>query len=258
VLTVLILYPLVWMVFESFKTSGEFSTNVWGPPQSLQWINYVNAWNIGKLGYALVNSTIVSLSVVVLVIVSAGLAAYAITKMKFRFGNAVFFFFIFTMSAPAPIIPLYAMLVALRLTDTYGALILPAVAGGIPFSVFMFRAYYLSLPSELIEAAKVDGCTDLSAFLRIVVPISGPAIATVAILQFIGTWNEYFLPLIMIRTPEMRTIPLAIQAFFYQWGRTEWQQVFAALSIGTIPIVVLYYVMQRQFIQGLTAGAIKA
>jgi ABC-type glycerol-3-phosphate transport system permease component len=108
-----------------------------------------------------------------------------------------------------------------------------------------------------LDAAKVDGCTDLAAFLRVVVPISGPAIATVGILQFVGSWNEYVLPLILIRSPEMRTIPLAIQVFFYNWGRVEWAQAFAALSVGSLPMIILYVILQRQFIQGLTAGALK-
>ena len=93
--------------------------------------------------------------------------------------------------------------------------------------------------------------------MRVVLPISGPAVATVAILQFVSTWNDYVTPLIVVRTAEMRTLPLAIQVFFNQWGRVEWGQVFAALSIGTIPIIILYILMQRQFIQGLTSGAVK-
>jgi raffinose/stachyose/melibiose transport system permease protein len=108
-----------------------------------------------------------------------------------------------------------------------------------------------------MDAAKVDGCNEFNAFLRVVVPISGPAIATVGILQFVGSWNEYFLPLLLIREPDMRTIPLAIQVFFYNWGRTYWSYVFASLSIGTIPIIILYVLLSRQFIQGLTAGAVK-
>jgi raffinose/stachyose/melibiose transport system permease protein len=143
------------------------------------------------------------------------------------------------------------------LTDSRIGLILPMAAGGIPLSIFIFQAFFQSIPRELMDAAKVDGCNEFTAFLRVVLPISGPAIATVAILEFVGAWNQYFLALVLIRSPEMSTIPLAIQVFFYAWGRTEWQQVFAALTVGSLPMILLYIVMQRQFIQGLTAGSVK-
>ena len=108
------------------------------------------------------------------------------------------------------------------LTDSRIGLILPMVAGSLPLSIFIFQGLLPVDPRELMDAAKVDGCTEFSAFLRVVVPISGPAIATVAILEFVGAWNQYFLALVLLRSPEMRTIPLAIQVFFYAWGRTEW------------------------------------
>ncbi len=255
--TAVIIYPVFWMLLASFKSNSEIVTNVWGFPSTLQWENYTNAWSNAKMGYALMNSVLVSLGTVILVTLVGGLAGFAFAKLRFRYALALFLLFVFTMHAPSPVIPLYVMLVKLGLTDSRLGLILPMVAGGIPLSIFIFRAYFQSIPGELLDAAKVDGCTDLTAFWRVVVPISGPAIATVAILQFVGAWNEYFLSLILIRSAEMRTIPLAIQVFFYAWGRTEWEQVFAALSIGSLPMILLYIIMQRQFIQGLTAGSIK-
>jgi raffinose/stachyose/melibiose transport system permease protein len=255
--TLLILYPVLWMVFASFKTKTEIVTNVWGLPQQLAWENYVNAWQSAELGYALVNSVITSVSVVVLIVIFASLAGFAFAKLRFPGITAIFLAIIFTMHAPAPVIPLYVLLVRLGLTDSRIGLILPMVAGGLPLAMFIFRAYFQSIPTELLDAARVDGCTDLGAFIRVVMPISGPAIATVAILQFVGAWNEYFLALVLLRTAEMRTVPLAIQVFFYAWGRTEWQEVFAALVIASLPMIVLYIVLQRQFIQGLTAGSIK-
>ncbi len=255
--TILIVYPVGWMFLASLKSNSEIVTNVWGLPQTLQWENYRGAWESGKLGYALFNSVVVSLGTVLLVTLFGALAAFAFAKFHFRYALALFLLFVFTMHAPAPVIPLYVMLVKLGLTDSWLGLILPLAAGGIPLSIFVFRAYFQSLPGELLDAARVDGCTHARAFWLVVLPLSGPAIATVAILQFVGAWNEYFLALILVRSAEMRTMPLAIQVFFYAWGRTEWQQVFAALSIGSLPMILLYIIMQRQFIQGLTAGSIK-
>jgi raffinose/stachyose/melibiose transport system permease protein len=255
--TIAIVYPVVWMLLASLKSNTEIVTNVWGLPQAPAFENYRLAWETAKLGNALFNSVFVSLCTVLLVSSLAALAAFAFARLRFRCATLIFLLFVFTMQAPVPVIPLYVMLVKLHMTDSYAGLILPSVAGGLPLSIFIFRAFFQSIPGELMEAAKVDGCTDFSAFLRVVVPISGPAIATVSILQFVGTWNDFFLPMILVRTPEMRTIPLAIQVFFYAWGRTEWAQVFAALSVGSLPMIILYIIMQRQFIQGLTAGAIK-
>ncbi|MEZ4867799.1 MAG: carbohydrate ABC transporter permease [Caldilineaceae bacterium] len=255
--TVVIIYPVLWMLFASLKSNSEIVTNVWGLPQTLQWENYRGAWASADLGYALLNSVLVSVGTVLVVTTLAALAGFAFAKFSFRFSLTIFLIFVFTMHAPAPVIPLYVMLVKLGLTDSRLGLILPMAAGGIPLSIFIFRAYFQSMPRELLDAAKVDGCTELTAFWRVVLPISRPALATVAILQFVGAWNEYFLALILIRSAEMRTIPLAIQVFFYAWGRTEWEQVFAALCIGSLPMILLYVIMQRQFIQGLTAGSVK-
>ena len=255
--TVVVVYPVVWMLFASLKSNSEVVTNVWGLPTALHWENYTSAWQTAQLGYALLNSVIVSVGTVVLVTTLAATAAFAFAKLRFRYATLLFLVFIFTMQAPAPVIPLYVMLVKMGLTDSRLGLILPTVAGGLPLAIFIFRAFFQSLPSELLDAAKVDGCTEFVAFWRIILPISGPAIATVAILQFVGAWNDYFLALILVRSPEMRTIPLAIQVFFYAWGRTEWQQVFAALCVASLPMILLYIIMQRQFIQGLTAGSVK-
>ena len=254
---IVIVYPVVWMISASFKSQTEIVTNIWGLPQNPQWENYTQAWENASMGFAIFNSVVSSLGTVLLVTILASVAGYAFAKFRFRFSLAIFLILIFTMHAPTPVIPLYIMLVRLKLTDSLIGLVLPMVAGGLPLAIFIFRAFFQSIPGELVDAAKVDGCNEFSAFRRVIIPISMPAIATVAILQFVGAWNEYFLALILLRSPEVRTIPLAIQVFFYAWGRTEWEQVFAALTIGSLPMIFLYIIMQRQFIQGLTAGSVK-
>ena len=259
VFTVFIVYPVLWMGLASLKSKGELVSNIWGLPESWAFENYTRAWETANLGFALINSMIVSFVMKeyphdVMPLYSQG---YALARFKFRFATAILLLFVLTMQAPVPVIPLYVMLVQLGLTDSYPGLILPAVAGGLPLSIFIFQSYFRTIPRELHEAAVVDGCSPFVAFLRVIVPISAPVFATIAILQFLGSWNEYFLPLILVRSPEMRTLPLAIQVFFYDWGRSEWEQVFAALTIGSLPMIIVYILMQRQFIQGLTSGAVK-
>ncbi len=253
----IVVYPVIWMLFASLKDSGELLSNIWGVPHSIETENYREAWKAANLGRALFNSLFVSLSTVVLVVAITAPAGYALAKFKLRLGTVILLIFVLTMQAPVPVIPLYVLLVKLKMTDSYIGYILPLTAGGIPLAVFIFRAFFTTVPRELEEAAVVDGATRIGAFLRIVMPVSVPAVATVSILQFLASWNEYFLALILIRSPGLRTLPLAIQVFFYDWGRTDWGPIFAALTIGSLPMILLYIVMQRRFVQGLTAGAVK-
>ena len=255
--TVIIVYPVLWMVLASFKTSGELVSNIWGFPASPAFQNYADAWEKAKLGRALLNSGIVSIGSVLLVVCLSSIAGYAFAKFSFRFSTVILLIFVFTMQAPTPIIPFYVLFVRLKLTDSYLGLILAIASGSIPLSIFIFQAFFRSIPSELREAAKIDGCSEFSAFLRVVMPISGPAVATVSILTFVGAWNEYFLPLLLIRSDELRPLTLTIQVFFHQFGRADWNIIFATLSIASIPMIVIYVFLQRWFIQGLTSGSIK-
>ncbi len=255
--SLIIVYPIIWMVLSSFKTQSDLLSNIWGLPTMFAWQNYSNAWQTADLGYALFNSILVAVVTTILVAVLAALAGYALSSFSFRFSGAILLLFILTMQAPVPIIPLYVLLVQLNLTDSYLGLIVPLAANGLPISIFIFWGYFQTVPHELRDAAVVDGCSEFAAFRRIILPIAGPAIASVCILEFIGAWNEYLLPLILIRTPEMRTLPLAIQVFFYTYRTTDWGQVFAALTVGALPTIILYLFLQRMFIRGLTSGVVK-
>ncbi len=252
-------YPVLWMVMESLKSTFEMYSNAWGLPSHLMLSNYVDAWVVARIGVYILNSVIVSLGTVAVVLAASSLAAYAFSKFSFPGNRVLFYLFILTLIVPQQnaIIPLYAVVAGLHLMDTYFALILPYAAGGLPFSIFLLSAFFDSVPREIEDAARVDGCSNFSAFWRIVLPISVPGLATITIFQFLGAWNEFFLALIFIRSAALRTIPLGLQAFFFEYS-TDWGPLFAALSMVTVPVVVVYLLMQRQFIQGLTAGAVKA
>lgn len=255
--SLIIVYPIVWMVITSFKTQSDLLSNLWGLPKSMAWQNYSNAWQAAGLGYALFNSFFVAIVTTALVAVLAAFAGYALSRFRFYLSGAILLMFVLTMQAPVPIIPLYVLMVQLNLTNTYLGLILPLASAGLPLSIFIFWGYFQTLPGELHDAAVVDGCSEWMVFLRVILPISGPAIASVCILEFLAAWNEYFLPLILISSPELRTLPLAIQVFFYTYRTTDWGQVFAALTVGALPMIILYLFLQRLFIQGLTSGASK-
>jgi raffinose/stachyose/melibiose transport system permease protein len=257
IFVVMMAYPVLWMMISSLKTRAEFMNNIWGLPQTITFQNYPDAFERANLGRAFLNSLLISGSTVLLVLAGGTLAGYALARYRLRFGLAIFLLFVLTMQAPVPIVPLYVLIAKLKLTDTYLGLILPLTAGGLPLAIFILRAFFTQIPGELIEAGVVDGCSRWGVFVRIVLPISGPAIATVTILQFLSAWNEFQLPLVLTHSADMSTIPLAIQAFSYQFGRVDWQPVFASLTFGSIPMIILYLFLQRWFIQGLTSGAVK-
>jgi raffinose/stachyose/melibiose transport system permease protein len=254
----LVVFPLVVMVFGSFKTQFEFYANPWGLPSTFNWSNYIYAWQQAQIPRFIVNSVIVAAGTVGLTLVLASCAAYGFSTFTFRGGRALFLMFVLLLIVPVPvgIIPLYVIVVRLHLVDTYFALILPYTSGSLPLSIFILRAFFQSIPQELTDAARMDGCNQFTAFLRIILPISRPGLATVIILTFLNSWNEFFLALIFIHNPSLMTLPLGLQAFFFQYS-VQWNYLFAALTMSIVPVIVVYLAMQRQFIAGLTAGAVR-
>lgn len=254
--SLIIAYPIFWMFTQAFKTTPEMYNNVWGMPKSLQWINFQNAWELADIGLYTFNSFLVSISTVLLILIVASLAAYAFSKMRFAGSKVVYYVFVMSLMLPVPIIPLYSVVSGLKIMNTYFALILPYAAGGLPMSIFLLKPFFDSIPGEIEDAARIDGCSSLRTFFQIVLPLSRPGLATIVIFQFMNAWNEYFQALIFIRNKALRTIPVGLQGFFQEHS-TDWPELFAALSMVTIPIIVIYVLMQKQFIEGLTAGAIK-
>ena len=256
--TLAVLYPLVAVVFDSLKSQNEFFADPWGWPLHLDLENYSYAWGQAHIPLFMLNSTIVAGATALFTLVLSAAAGYAFARFRFRGGHVLFILFVVLLIVPAPvsIIPLYVIVSDLHLMDTYLALILPYTAGGLPLSIYLLRAFFAAIPRELIDAARIDGCTELSAFVRVVLPISRAGLATVAILSFVGAWNEFFLALLFIHNPGLLTLPLGLQTFFFQY-HVQWPYYFAGLSTAIIPIVIVYLVLQRQFISGMTAGAVR-
>ena len=253
-----VVYPLMAVVFDSLKSQNEFFADPWGWPLHLDFGNYSYAWGQAHIPLFVVNSAIVAGATALLTLVLSAAAGYTFARFRFRGRRALFLLFVVLLIVPAPvsIIPLYVIVSNLHLMDTYLALILPYTAAGLPFSIYLLRTFFASIPRELIDAARIDGCTELSAFVRVVLPISRAGLATVAILSFVGAWNEFFLALLFIHNPDLLTLPLGLQTFFFQY-HVQWPYYFAGLSTAIIPIVIVYLVLQRQFISGITAGAVR-
>jgi len=252
------LYPVYWMVAGSLKSDNEFYTNIWGLPRDPQWGNYVEAWAKAGINKCFVNSVIVTVSTVFAVLIITSLAAYAFAKFDFPAKTGLFYFFLASMMIPSGmmIIPTFAVVNKLGLVNTRLSMVLVYTAGNVAFGIFLLRAYFVSIPSELEEAARIDGCTATGAFFRVILPLAKPGLATQLIYSGMNTWNEYFVGSILVRTRDLRTLPLGLVGFVEKY-ETHYPQYFAALCIITVPIIVLYVLGQKQFISGLTAGAVK-
>ena len=256
---VISVYPLVWMVFQSLKSPTDFYTNIWGPPSHPLWSNFTGAWSSGDLGRYMLNSVIVTGCTVLVVCVFGYLLAYGVVLMQIRGDSLIIGVFAVSLFLPVQLllIPLYVLESHAGLLNNYWSLVLPYAAGGLPFAVIFLVAYLRSVPREIEEAAIVDGCGSLQVLWRVMVPLSRPAFATVVIFQFLSSWNEFLLAMTLVQSDSRRTLPMGILNFFQTYNNTNYAYIFAALTMSAVPIIAVFVVFQRQFIGGLTAGAVK-
>ncbi len=254
----LCIIPLFWIVSTAFKTTAEVAANPLGPPPELHWQNFVQAWVQGRFGKYLRNSIYVSVPIVVGVLGLACLAGYSFARFKLPGGNIIFYVFLLGLMVPfqSIMIPLFYILKDIGFLGTYWAMIMPSIALGLPFSIFFLRAFFLALPWELADAALIDGCDEVGVFWKVMLPLAGPGISSLAVFQFMGAWNSFLLPLIYMQKEELRPLVLGLMFFRNQYTQ-NYPLTMAGATIVMLPIVVVYVIFQRKFIQGLTAGAIK-
>jgi len=251
----IIILPIYFIVVTSFKNQGDyFTNNPLAPPipPNLAPYGEVIAKGIGRY---FVNSVIVSVGAVVPVVLISFLAAYAIVRGDSRLLRWSRGLFLLGLAIPlqATIIPIYLIIIRLRMYDSLGALILPSIAFGIPLTVLILSSFLRDVPRELFESMKLDGCTDWQMAWRLAFPLTRPAIVTVAIYNGLNVWNGFLLPLILTQSPDKRVMPLALWAFQGEY-QTNIPAVLAAVVLSTVPILVLYVVGRRQLLSGLTAG----
>jgi raffinose/stachyose/melibiose transport system permease protein len=252
-------YPFLVLLYGSLKSEGDFLANPLSVPLAPRFDNYVYAWNAARIPTYTVNSAIVAGATVGLTLILAATAAFGLSQFRFKGSKVIYLSFILLLTIPVQIyiIPLYIIVVRLKLADNLLGLILPYTAGSLPLAVFLCRTYFDALPADLVDAARIDGCNHVRAFLHVVLPLAKPIIATVAIFTFVGAWNEFFLALVFLHDPNLATLPLGLQAFFINQYQTQFPQLFATLIVSIAPILVVYLILQRQFIAGLTAGAVR-
>lgn len=254
----IVLYPLFFVLITSFKTNNEFYQNIWLPGKVFHFENYVIAWVKGNLGLYMLNSIIVVTSSVFLITLFSMFAGYSLAKLLKKGSSIITMIFLSTMMIPneATIVLLFILMARLGIVNTRGNLIIVYVGWSLALTTYIFKNFFISLPRELAEAAKIDGCNEFQIFIKVMMPISKPAIATAVVFNFIFIWGEFLWALITISDKNIKTIPLGLFTFQNQYN-TQWGPLSAGISIIIIPLILVFIYFQKYFIEGLTSGAIK-
>lgn len=250
------LLPLLWMLAASLRPPGQAMSGLGLEPFDPRWSNYATAWTETHFDRALFNSVLVTLCVTTAQVVTSMLAAFAFARLRFFGRDRIFLGYLATMMIPEAItmIPLFILFRTAGLIDTYWALILPMAFTA--YGTFMLRQFFLNIPRELEEAAIIDGCSSVGIFRHVVVPLSKPAVAALAILTFMGSWRSFMWPLIVAQSQEMFTLPVALAQFQQMYG-VQWALLMAGSTIMLIPMLIVFAVGQRYFISGIQLGAVK-
>jgi multiple sugar transport system permease protein len=251
------LFPFVWMVLTSLKSYIEASASQSLVPSMWLFSNYITAWNqVGIFPRYFANSVFIGISTVLGVLISSTLAGYAFARMRFPGRDPLFVLLLMTMMVPfeVTLVPNFILMRDLHWVDTYMALIVPWTASA--FSIFLLRQFFRAIPQDLYDAAVMDGCWHLRFLWSIVLPLSKPALITSGLLTFLGSWNSLMWPLLVTNNPSLRPIQVGIAAFISDAG-TQVQLLLAAVTISIAPIILLYLVLQRWFIEGIATIGIR-
>jgi len=252
---VLFAFPLIWTFFTSLKPGNEvFSRHIQFIGSQVLWSNYVDAWNEVDFGRLLFNSLAIAVLSTLFTLVVATLTAFAFARLRFRGRNGLFVLFIITLTLPSEVavVPLFLGFNKLGLTDTWTALILPGLFSA--FGTFLLRQFMLQIPTEIEDAARIDGASTPRILVSVVIPLIRPALSVLGIFAFLGSWNGFLWPLIILNTSTKWTIPIGIAGFSGMTG-TQWQLLMAACMMTIIPVIIGVAVAQRQLVAAIGAGA---
>jgi len=263
ILTFLVLFsllPLVTTVSNSLKSDAEANSNPLGLPlKGIRWQNYIDAWNSGHLGVNMRNSAILALGTITGVIVVAGMAAYALSKLNLPGANYITLYLLVGTSMPAQLfmVPLFFLWTKLGLTDKLIGVIIIFCALQSPFATFLLRSYMISIPKEFEDAARVDGASEMQVLQHVIVPLTMPGFLTVGLVVGLGAWNEFLFAVTFLHHSNVMPISTSLYNFVSRYDR-QWGLTSAAAMIMVLPVLILFLSLQRQFIEGLTQGGLRA
>ncbi|MFS0703810.1 carbohydrate ABC transporter permease [Cellulomonas sp. 179-A 9B4 NHS] len=257
VVAVAVLAPVVYAVISGFRSNGQLAENPVGLPSPWVWQNYVTVLTGSNFWRYALNSTIIALITTAVVVVLGVMAAYPLARYRFKGRDGLYMVFVLGLLFPATvaIIPLFLQIRDLGLVNTFWGVALPQAAFALPVTVVILRPFLQALPKELEEAASIDGASRIGFFWRILVPLSGPGMVTVGVLAFVGSWNAYLLPLLILNDSAMKTLPLGVADFSTQYA-SDTAGVLAFTSLAVIPALVFFLTMQKRIVSGLQ-GAVK-
>lgn len=252
------IYPVIWMLYSSVKSNPEFNRSILALPKEIHIENYVKAFKMGKLGLYSLNSMFNAVVSSAIVIIFAFIVAYFIARYNFKGRKIIYMTFLFGMLVPvhALLVPVFIQYKNFGLFDNRLTLIIPYVALGLPFSIFLMEGFIKTIPKELEEAAYIDGSNFFSTMFRIVFPVCKPTLTTIGILSFLDGWNEFPFALVLIRSDRLKTISLGLLNFNGQYSKDYTVQM-AGLIMAMMPIILIYIIMNKRIIEGMTAGAVK-
>lgn len=257
-LAVVYIAPLLWMLMVSVKDNAGVMAEPFGLPDMIHWNNYVEAWTLGRLGAALLNSVLVCGVTLLVSLFFGAMAAFAIGRMRWKLAEATHTFFLIGMMVPVHciLIPLFVRFAGLGLTNSRFGLMLPYITFSLPMTIFLLTGFFKSMPGELFEAAAIDGCGIYRCFFRIALPLCRTGLFVSGLMTFVGNWNELLLAMVFISDPAKKTLPVTLTYFVGPYA-TNYVQMFAAIIIAIAPTIVVYCMFSNQIVEGLTTGAVK-
>ncbi len=258
---ILVIFPLAWMVMTAFKTDQEIFFSPWALPAVPQLDNFVRAWTEASIGKYFANSLIVVAGSLTLTLLFSSMAAYVLARYEFPGSRIVYYAFLIGLMFPIflALVPLFFVVRNLQMLSTYHGLILVYTAYSLPFSIFFLTSFFRTLPTEVAEAALVDGASHYTIFFRVMLPMARPGLISIGIFNFLGQWNQFILPLVLVPDRDRYVLSQGLAFLAIQQGyQNDWSALFAGLTITMLPVIVVYIVFQRRLEQGLTAGALKA
>lgn len=257
-LAVIYIAPLAWMVNVSLKDNAGVMADPFGLPDTIHWKNYVEAWTMGRLGAALLNSVLVCGVTLIVSLFLGSMAAFAIGRMRWKLSEATHTFFLVGMMVPVHcvLIPLFVRFAKLGLTNSRVGLMIPYITFSLPTTIFLLTGFFKSMPGELFEAAAIDGCSIFGCFFKIALPLCRTGLFVSGLMTFVGNWNELLLAMVFISDPAKKTLPVTLTYFVGPYA-TNYVQMFAAIIIAIAPTVIVYCLFSNQIVEGLTTGAVK-
>jgi raffinose/stachyose/melibiose transport system permease protein len=258
VVSFIVLGPLALAAMNGLKSKGQVMNRPFALPETALWSNYTDILRSHSFWRQLTNSTLIMLATALLVLSLASSAAFVFARMPFKGRELLFTYYVLGLLFPVTvaILPVYLLIRRIGLVDTMWGIILPQVAFLLPLSVIILRNFFLSIPPELEDAAYVDGATAFQFFWKILLPLSRPALAAVAVLTMVYSWNNFFLPLVALNSESKWTLPLGVMQFSGQYS-SDWGAILAFVTLAMIPAIAFYLIAERQIVAGLTAGSLK-